>query len=126
MRVRVMMALALFLTGCAALPHRQIKGPLISSPMPHLSLKEAQSAYRAFEYERCLSILEKQLISIPPTTPGYTDALTYAGASAYMLGDDAKAGQYFMQIHVLDPAYRIDEDEFSPQIVSLFKARIPI
>ncbi len=105
-----------------AMPTQQSPTEPETTPTPEqrFPLEKAQVAYRAFEYEQCLSILKKQLSTIPTSTPGYVDALAYAGASAFMLGKESKARDYFGRIHSLDPSYRINEEEFSPDIVDLF------
>jgi hypothetical protein len=100
-----------------------VRVPVKPTATPHLDITFAINAYRDFRYEDCLCSLEQLLQLASEQSPGYIDALIYAGASAWMLGQDQKAAQYFKKAHQLDPGCEIDVEEFTPRIVKLFDSQ---
>ena len=95
--------------------------PLPSVPESDPRLKEGIEAYRDFRYGECLGILERYLARTRQSSPAYVEALVYAGAAAWMLKDDEIASRLFRKARGLNPNFQIDEGEFSPEVMDLFK-----
>ncbi|MCA9442993.1 MAG: hypothetical protein KC964_19475 [Candidatus Omnitrophica bacterium] len=83
-------------------------------------MKEGIEAYRDFRYSDSLKMLDRYLRDTQAPLHGRVEALVYGGASAWMLGDEGRARAFFQNVRSLDPWYRIDPDEFDPDIMGCF------
>jgi len=79
--------------------------------------------YRDFRYEDCYRFLDQLLRQTRPEAPGYTDALVYCAASAYMIGKEDASEKCIERARQLDPFYLIDANEFTPEIGRFFSVQ---
>ena len=96
------------------------RSPGITERLLETPFAEGIRKYQNFDYAGCVATFEILLSNYPETTPGYVDALVYAGAASFYCGDKENAAGFFRRAKEIDPAYKIDNQTLSPEVAGEF------
>ena len=91
---------------------------------PAVMLNRAMEAYKGFRYEEALFWTDRILAHASATRKQRLEAMVWAGAAAYLMGDLEKARQYFRKLHAYESQTLMRPEWFPKHMVRFFHEAI--